>query len=159
MTGTRTILRKNLFTQDILVTFTREVRIGSIYVPVLLRRESQAEDVKVNDGSHEVHGILLRLQVDPCSTGYPCATGHSCHTMVCIGPWTAGESLLWCLELILHPLPPLFNWPWCLQSCLSHMSSLLSLTAIATVQLFSPLKYVIPVPLPPSLMGSALGQQ
>ena len=36
--------------------------------------------------------------------------------------WAGGESLLQCLELLL----PLLHGPWCLQSCFSHMFSLLS---------------------------------
>ena len=42
-------------------------------------------------------------------------------------PWSspraAGKSLLWCLE---HLLPLLLHWPWCLQSCFSHIFSLIS---------------------------------
>ena len=38
-------------------------------------------------------------------------------------PGAAGESLLWHLE---HLLPLLLCWPWCLQSCFSHIFSLLS---------------------------------
>ena len=38
-------------------------------------------------------------------------------------PWTAGELPLWHQE---HLLPLLIQWPWCLQSCFSHIFSLLS---------------------------------
>ena len=54
-------------------------------------------------------------------------------------PWSspraAGESLLWHLE---HLLPLLLHWPWCLQSCFSHIISLLSPAEVAVVQGFFP---------------------
>ena len=50
-------------------------------------------------------------------------------------PWAAGESLLWCLE---HLLPLLLHRPRCLQSCFSHIFSLLSPGCCCTA-VFSPL--------------------
>lgn len=95
-------------------------RIGNICASVLLRRVSLIEDVK--DGSHEVHEILHGLQVDLCSTvDIHVLQGHSCISWS--APQTTGESLLWCLKHLLHPLPLLFNWPWCLQSFFFHVLS------------------------------------
>jgi len=66
--------------------------------------------------------------------------------------WAAAESLLWHLD---HVLPLLLHGPWCLQSCCSHIVSLLLPTAVA--QGFFPLlKYVMLEVLPLLLMSSAL---
>jgi len=72
-------------------------------------------------------------------------------------PWSsslaAGEkSLLWHLE---HLLPLLLHRPWYLQSCFSHIISLLTLHCHFTAVFFPLLKYVIPEALPPSLIGLA----
>jgi len=66
-------------------------------------------------------------------------------------PWSlsraAGESLLWRLE-------PLLQRPWCLQSCFSHIFSLLSSAAVAVAEGFFPfLKYVITEVLPWPAVG------
>lgn len=48
----------------------------------------------------------------------PCAAGAQLPS-----PWDTGDSLLWCME---HLLPLLLCWCWCLQSCYSHVLTLLS---------------------------------
>lgn len=61
-------------------------------------------------------GVLQRAKVDICYTmdHY----GHTCLTMVLstgcqgISPLAPGA-----------PLPSFFNWPWCLESCFSHILS------------------------------------
>jgi len=87
-------------------------------------------------------------------------------------PWISGEkpasswsssraasenSLLRCLE---HLLPLLLYSLWCLQSCFSHMVSLLSLDCPFTTGFFPLLKCVITETLPPLLMiGLALANR
>ena len=67
----------------------------------------------------------------------------------CSSPCTAGESVFRRLE---HLLPTLLHWPECLQSCFSHIFSLLSPPAT-----FSPLlKHIIAEALPLLLIGLAL---
>lgn len=77
-------------------------------------------------------GVLHRLQVDVCSSVN--RYGHMSGTAA--SPRAALESLLWCLEQLLL----LLHQPWCLQSCLSHIVSLLSLVVV---------NYIIPE-MPPS---------
>ena len=75
------------------------------------------------------------------------------HRSLC-SPRVAGESLPRHLE---HLLPLLLHWPWCLQSCFSHIFSLLCPAAkCCYAGFFRLLKYIIPEVLPLSLMGSAL---
>jgi len=52
----------------------------------------------------------------------------ACLTMVFTMVQAAGESLLWCLKDLL---PLLLPWPWCLQGCVSHIISFLSLLTAA----------------------------
>lgn len=69
-------------------------------------------------------------------------------------PWTEGNlsSGTW-----TSSCPLLLHGPWCLQSCFSHVFSLLSPAATALLQYLLPLlKQVIPEALPLSLMGLAL---
>jgi len=85
--------------------------------------------------------------------GLPWAAGGQ-HVSSQSSPQAAGEYLLRCLK---HLLPLLLHWPWCLQSCFSHLFSLLSPAVIAIVQgLFPILNYIITEVLPPSQIGPAL---
>jgi len=75
-------------------------------------------------------------------------------------PWSSSQaarenSLLQHLENVL-PLP--LHWPWYLQTCFSHIVSLLSLNCHFSQQFFflPLLNYVITEALPPSLIGLAL---
>ena len=73
-------------------------------------------------------GPLCAAGGDLLHRGPPWATGGQPAS-----PWSspqaAGESLLRYLE---HLLPLLLHWPWCLQSCFSHIFSLLFPAAIYT---------------------------
>jgi len=96
-------------------------------------------------------GVLLQLQVDICSTvdlhagAQPDSRWSS--------PQATGESPLQHLERLL----PLLQRCWCLQSCFSCISSLLSPAAKCHyADVFFLLKYVITESLPQSLIGLAL---
>lgn len=83
----------------------------------------------------------------------PCAPGGQSASL-CPASWAAGKSQLQYLE---HLLPLLLSWLWCLQSCFSHIFSVLtSLAAIASPQQLFLLKYVIPDILLPWLKVSGL---
>jgi len=78
--------------------------------------------------------------------------GTACLTMVC-STGCRGTSAL----APGAPPPPPLHRPWCLQSCCSHIVSLLSQAAVFyCTAVFSLLNCVIPEPLPPLLMGLAL---
>lgn len=100
MSRTRIILRKNFLYSGILVTFTREVRIGSICAPVLLRRVS-------NWRCKSKWWITWSTYVSPWGAGgsllhrgYACAAGaqlpyrglhHRLPGNLCFGAWSTSS--------------------------------------------------------------------
>ena len=83
-----------------------------------------------------VHGVTASFRAHPPAPawGPPRAAGGQ-PASPWSSPWAAGESLLWRLE---HLLPLLLHRPRCLQSCFSHIFSLLSPGCCCTA-VFSPL--------------------
>jgi len=117
------------------------------------------------------HGVTASFRHPPAPAWGPFSMGYRWRSAPLWPPWTTGEQPAspWSSSGVVregsllrhfgHLLPPfLLHGPWCLQSCFSHIVSLLFLTAVSPRVCFLPfLKYVIPEAPPPSLLGLALG--